>query len=84
MIFDTLANAQKYYSLHSRFEDAFEFINKAISENLPVGRYELDGKNLFALVQEYTTKNPEEAKNEAHRKYIDIQCVLSGEERMVA
>ncbi len=84
MIFDTIKNCEKYFPLHKNFEKAFEFIKKAVEEELPVGRYELDGKNLFALVQEYTTKNPVDAKCEAHKNYIDIQYIVSGEERMEA
>ena len=84
MIFDTIENCKKYYPLQENFEKAFDFIKKAVYEDLPVGRYELDGKNLFALVQEYVSKNHEDAKSEAHRNYIDIQYVVSGEERMDA
>ena len=35
---------------------------------------------MFALVQEYETKNDSDAKLEAHKKYIDVQYIISGEE----
>ena len=82
MIYDTLNNCARYYGINKNFEKAFDFIKKAIAENLPVGKYELDGKNLFASVQEYTNKNYEDAKFEGHREYIDIQFIVTGEERM--
>jgi biofilm protein TabA len=47
---------------------------------LELKKLELDGTNLFVSPSEYTTKNPEEANFEAHRKYIDIQYVVSGKE----
>ncbi|MBE7044099.1 MAG: DUF386 domain-containing protein [Ruminococcaceae bacterium] len=82
MIFDKLEQSSLYYGVHERFEAAFAFIKKAEEENLPVGKYELDGKNLYAIVQEYTTKAEEEGKFEGHEKYIDIQYVISGIERI--
>jgi YhcH/YjgK/YiaL family protein len=47
-----------------------------------MGRTDIDGDNLFALVQEYDTKPAEQGKWESHRKYIDVQYILSGRERM--
>lgn len=82
MIFDSLKNSELYYGVNKNFKEAFEFIKKATEENLPVGRYELKGNDLFAMIQEYNTKSPEEAKAEAHRKYIDIQYIISGIEKM--
>jgi len=80
MILDTLENSARYADLHPAFKEAFAFMEKAAKEDLAVGRYELDGDNLFALVQAYETKPESEAKWEAHKKYIDIQFVVSGSE----
>jgi YhcH/YjgK/YiaL family protein len=80
MIIDKIENCQLYYGAHPNFEKAFAFIKKALAENLPVGKYELDGKNLFASVQEYNTKEEQLARFEGHEKYIDIQYIVSGAE----
>lgn len=80
MIFDTSSNAALYAPLHKQFAKAFAFIAKAQAETLPVGKYELDGSDLYASVQEYTTRSPWECRFEAHRNYIDIQYILSGME----
>ena len=80
MVFDNLKNCELYYGLHPRFKDAFDFIKKAIDENTPAGKYEIDGKELWASVQEYTSKLESEAKAEAHKNYIDIQFIVSGVE----
>ena len=80
MIFDNLNNCELYYGAHKNFEKAFDFIKTAIKEDLPVGKYEIDGKDLFASVQSYDSKMPEVAKNEGHKNYIDIQFVISGKE----
>ncbi len=80
MIFDSIKKTELYTSVHPRFAAAFEFIKEAIAEELPVGKYEIDGKNLYASIQEYDSKTPDKAKNEGHRNYIDIQFVVSGAE----
>lgn len=80
MIFDTLKNCSMYYGVHDKFQKAFEFIKKAESENLPAGKYEIDGTKVYAIVQEYDSKNPADYQFEGHRKYIDIQYIMSGTE----
>ena len=80
MIIDKIENCALYYGAHPNFEKAFAFIKKAIAENLAVGKYELDGKNLFASVQEYNTKEEQAARFEGHRKYIDTQYIVTGAE----
>lgn len=82
MIIDTWKNFECYTSLHKNFKPAFDFIQKAMQENLAPGRYEIDGDALFASIQEYETHPAEGAKFEGHRKYIDLQFIVSGKERM--
>jgi biofilm protein TabA len=61
---------------------AIEFL-KACPMDQPDGRIEIDGKDVYAIVQSYVTKQEKDAPNfEAHRKYIDIQFLLSGRELM--
>ena len=81
MIFDNIKNKELYLSINDGFKAGFDFIEKAIKENLPVGKYEIDGKKVWASVQEYLSKD--EAKAEAHRNYIDIQYIVSGKESML-
>lgn len=57
---------------------AYDFIvNKATCA--AVGKYDLEN-GAYVSVQEYTTKARSEAKYEAHKKFIDIQMILSGKE----
>lgn len=80
MIFDTLNNSKIYYPLHKNFEKAFDFIKKALTDNLSAGKYEIDGKELYANILEYDTKLDQDGKAEGHRNYIDIQFIVWGEE----
>lgn len=81
MIFDNLKNKEVCFACHEGFKLGFDFIEKAIKENLEVGKYEIDGKKVWASVQKYDSKD--EAKWEAHKNYIDIQYIVEGEERML-
>lgn len=82
MILDTLENSKKYENVYEGFKAAFDFLRKAHEDFPAVGKYELDGEKVFALVQEYETVPGEETKWEAHKKYIDIQFVHDGSEIM--
>ncbi len=75
------AFAQHYYAFPQRWQQTFAFLKRSDLKTLPLGRINLD-ENCFALISEYTTKNPEDARFEAHREYIDLQYVIEGEEYM--
>ncbi len=81
MIFDSIKNRKLYEGMHSGIKLGFDFIEKVINEGAEVGKYEIDGKNVYAMVQEYVGKENHE-KFEAHKNYADIQFVLSGREIM--
>lgn len=81
MIFDNVLNKELYYGCHKGFKIGFDFIARVIEEGIEPGKYELDGKNVYASVQEYTTKDDTE-KFEGHKNYIDIQYIISGQETM--
>jgi YhcH/YjgK/YiaL family protein len=66
----------------ARWEKAFKFLKETDLQKIEKGKYELEGENLYATVSEYNTKNEEDAKLEAHRKYADIQYIISGKEKM--
>lgn len=82
MIFDSIENAKLYYGIGERFAKAFEFLKNEDLENLPIEKIEIDGENIFALPQKYLTKNENEGKWESHRKYADIQYIVSGSENI--
>lgn len=82
MIIDKIENAHLYKNLGERISKSFEYIKTTDLKNLPAGKYQIDGENIFALVSEYKTKPEQEGKLEAHKKYIDVQYVIEGEELM--
>ena len=80
MILDLLDNADRYVGTHPAFAAAFAFLRRADLATLPDGRIELDGDQLFALVQRPEGRGRSGARLEAHRNYADIQYVISGHE----
>jgi biofilm protein TabA len=46
------------------------------------GKYELDGSNIKANVNIYATQPVADRRAEKHNQYIDIQIILSGEEKI--
>ncbi len=82
MIFDTLAHHARYLGLGPKLAAAFGFLVNTDLAALQPGRIELPGAALYVLVQEYTTKPAEQGVWEAHRRYIDVQYIFSGHERM--
>lgn len=83
MIIDRLKNCKKYYSMNPRLEEALNYLKATDFTDMPVGRYEVKGSDIVALVQEFTTET-EETKPvwEYHKYHLDIQWIISGEEQI--
>lgn len=81
MIQDTLDCIGLYGDCCEKLTQAVEFA-RGLSSDTPDGRIEIDGEAMFGAVNSYTTRSPEELNFEAHRKYIDVQILLSGRERI--
>lgn len=82
MILDTLKNKEQYASLHPRFKAVFDYIDTHDLASMELGRHDIDGDNIFVMVQEIDLRPREQARLELHRKYIDIQLVLRGKEEV--
>ncbi len=80
MIVDKIENLNFYLPMLSGLDKAEKFVTEFFKNPGKDGRYEIDGDKIFANVQSYTTKSPDEAKFEAHKKYVDLQAVVTGRE----
>ena len=80
MIKDKLANTQTYYAISDRLVLGFEWLKKTDLNLIEDGKYEILGDDVYANVQTYETKD--DALFEAHRKYIDIQYMIKGREKI--
>ena len=82
MVFDSMENFNNYLCLHPHFNNVYDFIKRNNMPDMAEGRYEVNGHGAYALVKEYVTKDISETFIECHRKYIDIQILLIGMERI--
>jgi YhcH/YjgK/YiaL family protein len=82
MIFSSLSQSDRYAALHPLFPRAFDYIRDTDLFAVAPGRYNILGDDLIAIVEQVPAKMKEMAKLEAHRKYIDIQLGLEGDETM--
>jgi biofilm protein TabA len=82
MVKDLLSLSDRYQALGPRFVRAFEYAKATDFTSMAEGTYPLGPDGLRALVQRYTTKPASELRWEAHRKNIDLQFVLTGEEHV--
>jgi biofilm protein TabA len=80
MIFDDLRHAHRYASLHPAFATAFAYL-EAFDGKTPDGSHAL-ALGCEARVMSYRTEAAETRRWESHRRFIDIQFVVSGRERM--
>jgi YhcH/YjgK/YiaL family protein len=80
MVIDTLQNAALYYSLGPKFIKAFDYLANTDLTSITKGKYEIDGTDIFAIVNEYDTVPSSGEQLEAHKKYIDVQYIVRGQE----
>ena len=82
MVIDNIKNAWIYMALGPDFKTAFDWLINTDMTGLDEGKCDVDDDRIFAFVQNYTTVPAEAAKAESHERYIDIQYVVSGNEKL--
>ncbi len=80
MIYDKLDNIETYAGISSDIYEGLKFL-KQIDANIEKGVHQINPK-VKAIVSEYETKTVNEIGYEAHRENIDIQYIISGEEKI--
>jgi YhcH/YjgK/YiaL family protein len=81
MITSVLAQLHWYKIISPNFEKAIEYVLSSDFTKMDSGKYLIDGEEVFAIVNEYTTKPLSECDPESHRDYADIQIMITGTER---
>jgi biofilm protein TabA len=77
------AEFNRQYQLNKNYwEEAFTFLKTHQLDTMAVGKYVIDGDNVYAMITENKTKDADSTKWESHRNYIDLQCVIKGEEKI--
>jgi len=80
MILDHIKNHQLYTSIHPNLTTGLAYVANTNFSEITPGKYIIKDEEIFAIVDEYATKPQEQSNLEAHRKYVDIQYMIQGEE----
>lgn len=79
---DKVQFAKQYHLNQAAWDKAFAYLKNTDLKTLSNGRHVIDGDNVYAIVTEAPTKDYDKTAFESHRKYIDLQYVITGEENM--
>jgi biofilm protein TabA len=79
---DEVQFAKQYHLNQAAWDKAFAYLKNTDLKALANGRHVIDGNNVYAIVTEAPTKDYDKTAFESHRKYIDLQYVITGEENM--
>jgi YhcH/YjgK/YiaL family protein len=74
--------ARQYKANKKYWDAAFAYLQQTDLDKLPKGKYSITPENLTVSVTFDSTRNLEKTNWESHRKLIDIQYIISGEEKM--
>jgi len=69
---------RQYDSNKALWDKAFAFLGDSKLATMAPGKYPIDGDNAYATISAGPPKKLENVKWESHRKYIDLQYVISG------
>jgi biofilm protein TabA len=74
--------ARQYAANKSLWDKAFEFLRTHDLANLAPGDYPLAGDSAYVKVTEVKNKEFDKTQWESHKKYIDLQYVAKGKEKI--
>lgn len=80
MIMGNLNNLGEMKYLHPKLKTMLNYLKENNLTERENGRLEIEGDRLFINIEENEMAPKSERRPEAHRKYLDIQLVLAGEE----
>lgn len=80
MIVTDIKHIEHQVSMTTALKKAIDFLRRPDIHGLVDGRVDIDGQHVFALVQRYETVMAVIPQFEYHRKYMDVQYIVSGEE----
>lgn len=82
MIYDTMMNLARYKGIHPNLDQGLDFLIQTELSHLPLGKTIIDGDKIFVNIMEAALKSADDGQYEFHKKYLDIQFNLEGEEVM--
>ena len=81
MILGSLSNISNEIRLYPpALQTGLKFLLETDVSSIQLGRHEIDGSKIYAMVSEYETQVKKLRRPEVHKKYADIQYIHSGVE----
>ena len=81
MLVSSMKKYKKILKFFPQLDIVFDYINKNVNVKTTDGKYNIT-KKIYAVVQTCQPKTKKEQFLEKHKKYIDLQLVLSGKEKI--
>jgi YhcH/YjgK/YiaL family protein len=82
MIFDSISGMDRYFTAVPGLRKVKEILDSGVLKKAIPGQYTTNESSVRYNVMAYTTKVSKADSYEIHKKKIDVQIVLKGEERM--
>ena len=67
-------------ALAPALQKALTYLKNTDFFNVKPGQFAIDGDRLYGMLNAYQTEAKEQRRPEAHRKHIDVQYIVSGQE----
>ena len=80
MIYDKIKNIDLYKGLYPNLDIAIDYIKKGEYINLPLGKQDIVGNDVWVSVIEIEGKDAATTPFEIHKKYLDIHVDITGNE----
>ena len=81
MIYSSLSTSEKLDHYPQCFQTALRYLASRDFTSMECGTYPIQGKDIYAIVQQIETVCAADRRPESHKDYIDIQYLVSGEEK---
>ena len=82
MIFSSIYANKKSVSFPPAIEKALSYLKEHDFTKMKPGVYEVQGKDIYAQVFDAETKPADQQRPEVHEKFIDVQFLASGKEKL--
>ena len=82
MIYGNDKQLSKFSYLEDKIQVCFEFMKNHNFNEMELGRYEIDGSNIYMNLEEFTTTTADNRIWEAHKNYMDIHYIVRGAEQI--
>ena len=82
MIFSSIYAKSDCFSYPEAIKTAIDYLKQNDFINMEPGIYEIRGKKIYAQVFDTVTEPAEKKRPEVHEKYVDVQFLVSGKERL--